>query len=111
MPPASSGTAALGALLDGLAADARLSGYVARLRPAFPAAPASLNATLVEPLSDRELEVLRLLAQGLSNAQIAARLVVAVGTVKTHIHNIYGKLGAQNRAQAVTRATELKLLQ
>lgn len=94
---------------------ARLGRYLDRLLAQFPAftsisdQPSPLN-TLLEPLSERELEVLRLLAAGLSNAQIADRLVVAVGTVKTHVHNIYGKLGAQNRAQAVTRATELRLL-
>lgn len=105
------------AQIDGRAASseqrARLLPYIDRVLAAFktaaPAAAAS-NQSLIEPLSERELEVLRLLAQGLSNAQIADRLVVAVGTIKTHIHNIYGKLGAQNRAQAVTRANELHLL-
>jgi len=66
--------------------------------------------TLVEPLSARELDVLRLLAQGLSNQQIARQLIIAVGTVKTHIHNIYGKLNTQNRAQTIVRAQDLKLL-
>ncbi len=89
--------------------------YIDRLLAAFPKQSASSltreSQGLLEPLSERELEVLRLLAAGLSNSQIADRLVVAVGTIKTHVHNIYGKLGAQNRAQAVTKATELKLLQ
>jgi LuxR family transcriptional regulator, maltose regulon positive regulatory protein len=65
---------------------------------------------LLEPLSPRELEVLRLLAQGLSNPQIAERLVVSVGTVKTHTHNIFAKLGAANRTQAVRRAQALQLV-
>jgi LuxR family maltose regulon positive regulatory protein len=65
---------------------------------------------LIEPLSARELEVLRLMAEGLTNEQIAARLIIALGTVKAHIHNISGKLGAQNRAHAVARARELGLL-
>jgi len=73
------------------------------------ASPAAA-AALIEPLSGRELEVLRLMAEGLTNEQIARRLIVALGTVKAHIHHIAGKLGAQNRAHAVARATELGLL-
>ena len=69
-----------------------------------------LFAGLVEPLSERELEVLRLVAAGLSNREIAARLVIGVSTAKSHVHNICGKLGANNRAHAVTRARELNLL-
>ena len=65
---------------------------------------------LVEPLSERELEVLRLVADGLSNGEIAAPLFLAVGTVKAHVHNIYGKLGVQSRTQAIARARELSLL-
>jgi LuxR family maltose regulon positive regulatory protein len=66
---------------------------------------------LVEPLSARELEVLRLVDMGLSNPEIAARLSVASSTVKTHINNIYGKLGVESRLQAVKRARELGLLE
>ncbi len=61
-------------------------------------------------LSERELAVLRLMAEGLSNQEIADRLVVAVSTVKTHINNIYSKLGAENRIQALARARERRLL-
>jgi LuxR family maltose regulon positive regulatory protein len=68
------------------------------------------QAALVEPLSPRELEVLRLLVAGLSNREIADRLVLSVGTVKTHIHHIYGKLEVSTRAQAIHRTTELELL-
>ena len=59
---------------------------------------------LVEPLSDRELQVLRLLAAGKSNQQIAEELVVVLDTVKKHVGHILDKLGAANRTQAVARA-------
>ena len=65
---------------------------------------------LVEPLSDRELEVLRLIAQGLTNNEISQRLVLALSTVKGHNLRIFGKLQAQNRSEAVARARELGLL-
>lgn len=65
---------------------------------------------LAEPLSAREIDVLRLIDQGLTNAVIAERLVVAPSTVKTHINNIYSKLGVQSRIQALQRARELGLL-
>lgn len=66
--------------------------------------------SLPEPISDRELEILILVANGMSNRQAAAKLVVAPSTVKKHLENIYGKLGVHNRAQAVARARELSLL-
>jgi len=72
--------------------------------------PAPGGWLVVEPLSERELEVLRLVAAGLSNREIAATLYLSPGTVKTHVHNIYGKLGVKNRTQAVTRAKELGLI-
>ena len=65
---------------------------------------------LVEPLSVRELEVLLLLAEGLSNQEIADRLYIAPGTVKNHVSNILSKLGVRDRTQAVLRAQELGLL-
>jgi ATP/maltotriose-dependent transcriptional regulator MalT len=68
------------------------------------------NPALVESLSARELEVLRLIAEGLSNAEIAQKLFLTVGTVKVHSRNIYGKLGANNRTQAVAQAQKLNLL-
>jgi LuxR family maltose regulon positive regulatory protein len=65
---------------------------------------------LIEPLSERELEVLRRVAAGYSNQEIAQELVIAVSTVKKHINNIYGKLEVGSRTQAVARARELGLL-
>ena len=65
---------------------------------------------LVEPLTEREMEVLALLARRLTNQEIARELVVAPGTVKAHTHNIYGKLAAGDRRQAVARARSLGLL-
>jgi LuxR family maltose regulon positive regulatory protein len=64
----------------------------------------------VELLSSRELEVLRLIAAGKSNPEIAQALVVAISTVKAHINNIFGKLGVTSRTQAIARARELQIL-
>ena len=64
----------------------------------------------VERLSEREIEVLRLMARGASNHEIAEKLVITVGTVKSHINHILGKLEAHNRTEAVARARELGLL-
>jgi LuxR family maltose regulon positive regulatory protein len=74
------------------------------LPPAPPAQP------LIEPLSQRELEVLALIAQGLSNREIGERLFIALPTVKGHNRRIYGKLQVQRRTEAVARARELGLL-
>jgi len=70
----------------------------------------TLNFQLLEPLSDRELGILRLIETGDTNREIADRLYIAVSTVKTHINNLYGKLGVANRVQALARARELGLL-
>lgn len=70
----------------------------------------SLSQPLVEPLSERELEVLSLINQGHSNAEIAQQLFIAIGTVKRHINNIYGKLDVKSRTQAIVKARELRLL-
>lgn len=87
--------------------------FVSRLLSGFNQIPEGKEATdqpLIEPLSRRELEVLRLLADGLSNIEIADRLVITVGTVKAHTASIYGKLNVNNRIQAAARARELNLL-
>jgi LuxR family maltose regulon positive regulatory protein len=102
------------ALNRGIAPD-----YVRRLLAAFPMAEPekaepsraqTAKPELVEPLSERELEVLQLIAEGLTNPEIAARLFLALNTVKTHSRNIYGKLGVHSRTQAVSRARALGLL-
>lgn len=106
--------------LPGDAASAPLAGYIEHLLAAFdPSVPAWPDhpkredrpaQALVEPLSDRELEVLRLMAQGLSNPQIARKLYLSPNTLKAHARNIYAKLDVHNRIEAVNRARELGLL-
>lgn len=66
---------------------------------------------LLSPLTEREREVLRALAEGLSNHEIAGRLVITEGTVKNHVSNLLGKLGVRDRTQAVLKAQELKLIE
>jgi DNA-binding NarL/FixJ family response regulator len=88
------------------------------LLPEREAGPAGMTAQrvtgagerLAEPLTERELEVLGLVAQGASNQEIAQQLVVSLATVKTHINHIFGKLGAESRVQVVARARALGLL-
>ena len=67
-------------------------------------------AGLVEPLTAREVEVLDLLAAGMSNEEIAASLFVSLNTVKTHLKNVYGKLGVASRTQAAVRSLELGII-
>ena len=68
------------------------------------------NLRLLEPLSQRELEVLSLIDQGLANKEIAQKLSLAPATVKAHIRNIYGKIGAKSRTEALARARQLALI-
>jgi LuxR family maltose regulon positive regulatory protein len=68
------------------------------------------DALLIDPLSDRELEVLQLIAAGYSNQEIGEKLVITVGTVKAHTSNIFNKLNVRSRTQAVSKAVELHLL-
>jgi LuxR family maltose regulon positive regulatory protein len=86
--------------------------YIAKLLAALAqeATTPRADARLPEPLSERELEVLTLIAAGMSNKEIAGRLFVSVTTVKTHINNLYRKLDARSRIQAVARARELGLI-
>jgi LuxR family maltose regulon positive regulatory protein len=78
--------------------------------PAAGVRPAPTDEALIEPLSERELEVLALIAEGLSNQEIAGRLVLSLPTIKWHTSNIYGKLGVKNRTQAVAKARALGAL-
>jgi LuxR family maltose regulon positive regulatory protein len=93
----------------------QLSDLASEVLAIFPAQSATKTTqsikyeSLYEALSGRELEILRLVSQGASNSEIAARLVLSVGTVKTHIHNIYGKLGVRDRPQAIAKAGLLGL--
>jgi len=85
------------------------------LLAAFPAEEAvaafhGAPAEMIEPLTDRELQVLRLVAEGCSNQEIAERLFLSLPTVKWHTGNIYGKLAVKNRMQAVARARALAIL-
>src|SRR5512138_1026099 len=70
----------------------------------------SIASKLIDPLSQRELEVLRLIVEGATNKEIADELVLTVNTVKRHISNIFRKLEVSNRAQAIAKARELNLL-
>jgi LuxR family maltose regulon positive regulatory protein len=108
-------------LLTDAASRGIMPDYTARLLAAFEAeehksavgshlSHAPLDQSLIEPLSQRELEVLQLIAQGLSNREIGERLFLAVITVKGHNRNIFRKLQVRRRTEAVARARELGLL-
>jgi LuxR family maltose regulon positive regulatory protein len=93
--------------------------YVQRLLAAFPVTEPEEDASskskvdqseLIEPLSEREIEMRQLLAKGLTNQVIATRLFISLHTVKAHTRNIYSKLGVNNRTQAVDRARMLGIL-
>jgi LuxR family maltose regulon positive regulatory protein len=101
------------ALARGIAPD-----YVHRLLAAFPsiepekAAPSTKNlqSDLIEPLSEREIQVLELIAEGLTNQEIASRLFLSQHTIKAHTRNIYGKLDVHSRTEAVARCRALGIL-
>jgi LuxR family maltose regulon positive regulatory protein len=93
--------------------------YIQRLLSVFPRAEAEKTGPsrkqapcpeLIEPLSEREIEILQLISEGYTNPEIAARLYLSLNTVKIHTRNIYGKLDVHNRAQAIARAQALGLL-
>jgi LuxR family maltose regulon positive regulatory protein len=88
-------------------ADGSVSSRAASTLAQGPPAPSRVSSSLVEPLTPRELDVLALLAQGLTNKEIAQRLVISHGTVRQHAYNLYQKLQVNNRQQAVTKAADL----
>jgi len=75
-----------------------------------PPLPTNQPSPLVEPLTEREIEVLQLMGEGLTNPEIVERLIIATGTVKYYTGQIYGKLGVRNRVEAMARGQELNLL-
>ena len=92
---------------------ATFEGETVDTRATIGAPPLSLAtppSSLVEPLSDRELQVLHLLSGGQTNQEIARTLCVSINTVKTHLKNVYGKLGVSSRRQATAKGKELGLL-
>lgn len=88
----------------------RVFAEFARLAPNSKPASPSAESSLIEPLSERELDVLRLVAEGLSNKEIGQKLSLAEGTVKNYVTNMLGKIGARDRTQAALRAKELGLI-
>jgi LuxR family maltose regulon positive regulatory protein len=85
--------------------------YVLDHFPGPPAPPQPVaQPGLAEPLTEREIEVLRLMADGLTYEAIAQRLFVSVNTVRYHVKGLYGKLGAGSRAEAISRGRELRLV-
>jgi LuxR family maltose regulon positive regulatory protein len=93
--------------------------YAGRLLAAFPVSEPEQpglsisrdsKSELIEPLSEREVEVLQLVAEGLTNREIASRLFVSLNTVKAHTRNLYGKLNVHSRTQAIVRSQELGIL-
>ena len=87
-----------------------MSGYIDLILAAFPAAFPDHQPQLNDPLTDRELHVLRLLSTKLSAREIGDELVVTVHTVRMHTKNIYSKLDVHSRVEAIERARELKLI-
>ncbi len=106
----------MAALLQEAASQGIAPGYASKLLAAFGVSEHEDIAipphtpTLIDPLSERELRVLRLVAAGLSNRDVAEALYISVNTVKTHLQRIYGKLGVSSRTAAATTALELNLL-
>jgi LuxR family maltose regulon positive regulatory protein len=106
-------------LLSAIAAQKILPDYVAKLLAVFAADGVAstskskmptANQPLVDPLSEREIEILTHVAAGLKNKEIAAKLFVSINTIHYHTKNIYSKLGVNSRTKAIARAKELNLI-
>ena len=80
------------------------------MEPTGPLISQTQESDLIEALSEREIEVLQLIAEGLTNSEIASRLFLSLNTIKVHTRNIYGKLNVHSRIQAIARSQELGLL-
>ena len=116
-PPVAKSLLGLAEQIDRESIDAE---YLQTILEAFPAdvqsasqtkpKPAAVKEELIDPLSERELEILQLIDEGLSNREITERLFITLHTVKKHSSNIYAKLGVSSRTQAVARARQLGLL-
>ena len=101
---------AMAALLQGISVQGELNIYLHRIQDVFGLTKNISSAGLIEPLSERELEILQLIAQGLSNREISERLYLALDTVKGHNRKIFSKLQVQRRTEAVARVRELGLM-
>jgi LuxR family maltose regulon positive regulatory protein len=107
-------------LLQRAFASGMMPDYISKLLAVFGMQPpgqerikdsvSSVLHPLLDPLSERELEVLRLIGEGHSNEEIAGALYISMGTVKTHLKHIYGKLNVHTRTQAIARGRELRIL-
>ena len=82
----------------------------ANFEPTLPSTPPAVETGFIEPLSEREIEVLQLIAEGLTNQEAANRLYLSLHTVKVHARNIYSKLGVKNRTEAVAKARALGII-
>lgn len=95
---------------QGEAAARRPAEHLKQILAAFAPPQHRITASLAEPLTEREIEILALIAEGYSNRSIADRLALAVSTVKWYVTHIHGKLGVSSRTQAIARARELQLI-
>jgi LuxR family maltose regulon positive regulatory protein len=91
--------------------DNELNKFISRLEKGFQRTPLKApDQPLIDPLSERELEVLQLIAEGMTNQEIATRLYISLNTAKVHVRNINSKLGTNSRSKAVIRAKSLGIL-
>jgi LuxR family maltose regulon positive regulatory protein len=98
-------------LLDRLRARSSQTDYILAILAAFPGEKPKANEAMVEPLTDREFQILNLLAKRFSNKEIAQVLYIATGTVKRHTVNIYQKFNVQSRREAVEAARRLGIIE
>jgi LuxR family maltose regulon positive regulatory protein len=102
-------------LLYSLISEDKNTEYIQNVLAAFPVEQSSkklseVEGEWIEPLSEREIEVLQLIAEGMTNQEVGSLLFLSLNTIKVHTRNIYSKLNVSNRTQAVTKARALGLL-